>query len=65
MATNLCSRNRTKYVSPKEFAEYFSLTKSQAYRLVNEKNFPKIRCGEKTIRIPLEEAVKYIDKKYN
>lgn len=65
MSTNVCSRTRTRYVTVKEFMEMFSLKKTQAYKLVNEENFPKKKFGEKLIRIPLQEAIEYIDRKYN
>ncbi len=65
MATNILSPKRTKYVSVKEFMEIFSLKQTKAYELVNEPGFPKMRLGEKLIRIPLEEAMEYINKKYN
>lgn len=65
MATNILSAKRTKYVSVKEFMEIFSLKKTQAYDLVNEPEFPKIRMGEKLIRIPLADAIQYIEKRYN
>mgnify|MGYP002517066461 CR=1 FL=1 len=65
MATNILSAKRTKYVSVKEFMEIFSLKKTQAYDLVNEPEFPKIRMGEKLIRIPLDDAIQYIEKRYN
>lgn len=65
MATNILSRTRTKYVTVKQFAEFFNLTRPHAYRLVNDPDFPKLKFGEKVIRIPLEEATIYIEKKYN
>jgi len=65
MATNILSPKRTKYVSVKEFKEIFGLKQTKAYELVNEPDFPKIRMGEKLIRIPLEQAIEYIEKKYN
>ena len=65
MATNILSPKRTKYISVKEFMEMFSLKQAKAYELVNEPGFPKIKVGEKLIRIPLEQAIEYINKKYN
>lgn len=65
MATNILSKTRTKYVTVKQFTEILSLTKPHAYRLIRDPNFPKLKVGEKAIRIPLDEAITYIEKKYN
>ena len=65
MATNILSRTRTKYVTVKQYTEILNLTRPHAYRLVRDPNFPKLKVGEKAIRIPLEEALTYIEKKYN
>lgn len=65
MATNICSSTRTRYVTVKEFMELFSLKKSRAYELVNEEDFPKRRFGKNSIRIPLQEAITYVERKYN
>lgn len=65
MATNILSPKRTKYVSVKEFMEIFNLKKTKAYELINEPEFPKLKMGERLIRIPLDQAIEYINKKYN
>lgn len=65
MATNILSPKRTRWITVKEFCERYSLKTAQAYKLVNEPDFPKKKFGEKLIRINLEEAEIYIDKKYN
>ena len=65
MATNILSSKRTKWITVKEFQEIYSLKTAQAYKLVNEPNFPKKKFGDKLIRINLNEAEIYIDKKYN
>lgn len=65
MATNVLSPKRTRWITVKEFAEIYSLKPAQAYKLVNEPDFPKKKFGEKLIRVNLNEADIYIDKKYN
>ena len=65
MATNICSRSRTRWVSVKEFQEIYSLKQAQAYKLVNMKDFPKKKFGEKLIRINLNEAEEFINKRFN
>lgn len=65
MATNILSPKRTKWISVKEFQEIYSLKTAQAYKLVNEPDFPKKKLGDKLIRINLTEAENYINKKYN
>lgn len=64
MATNICSRKRTKYVSVKQFAEKFNVTKQQVYKLIND-GLPTFRVGSACIRIPYEEAIEFMEQKYN
>lgn len=65
MAANILSPKRTRWITVKEFMEIYSLKSAQAYKLVNEPDFPKKKLGDKLIRINLLEAENYIDKKYN
>lgn len=65
MSTNMCSRSRTRWVSVKEFQEIYGLKQAQAYKLVSMKDFPKKKFGEKLIRINLNEAEEFINKRFN
>lgn len=56
--TRLQEKARTKYVTPKQFQEQYSLSRSQAYRILArpEMEEAKIKTGEKSIRINLDRA---------
>ncbi len=64
MATNICSRKRTKYISVKQFAEEYSVSVQQVYKLINQ-GLPTIRLGNACIRIPYEEAMNFISQRFN
>ena len=34
MSTNICSRSRNKYISVKQFAEYYSMSKQAVYKTI-------------------------------
>lgn len=57
-ATKLQERARVKYVTPKQFMEQYSLSKSQAYKILARPEFDetKIKAGERSIRIDLDRA---------
>lgn len=56
--TRLQEKARAKYVTPKQFMEQYSLSKSQAYKILAmpEMQEAKIKVGEKLIRIDLDKA---------
>lgn len=56
---------KTKYVSVKDFAEMFSLSKARAYELIHTKGFPVINFGDKNYRIDLNAAMEFIQKRFN
>ncbi len=58
MATNVCSRSRTKYVKVKEFAEQYAMSKAQAYRILSLPDFKDavIKTGEKSISVNQDKA---------
>lgn len=56
--TRLQEKARAKYVTPKQFMEQYSLSKSQAYKILAmpEMQEAKIKTGDKLIRINLDRA---------
>lgn len=64
MATNICSRKRTTYWTVKRFAEEYSITVQQVYKLIKD-GLPSKRLGSACIRIPVEEAEEFIKQKFN
>jgi hypothetical protein len=66
-ATKLQEKARTKYVTPKEFMEQYSLSKSQAYKILARPEMveAKIKVGEKLIRIDLDKAFSIMQQIYS
>lgn len=64
MATNMCSRKRTKYLSVKQFAEEYGISGQQVYSLIKQ-GLPNLRLGSACIRIPHEEAMDFINQRFN
>lgn len=64
MATNMCSRKRTRYLSVKQFAEEYNISLQQVYNLVNQ-GLPTLRLGSACIRIPHDEAMDFISQRFN
>ena len=66
-ATKLQERARIKYVTPKQFMEQYSLSKSQAYKILArpEMQEAKIKTGEKQIRINLYRAFEIMQQIYS
>lgn len=56
--TILQEKARKKYITPKEFMEQFSLSKSQTYKILArpEMQEAKIKTGDKLIRINIDRA---------
>lgn len=56
--TKLQEKARKKYITVKEFQNQYSLSKSQAYKILArpEMQEAKIKTGEKLIRINLDRA---------
>lgn len=57
-ATRLQEKARKKYISVKEFQEQYSLSKSQAYRILSMSEMQDAvqRMGKRLIRIDLDRA---------
>lgn len=66
-ATKLQERARIKYITPKQFMEQYSLSKSQAYKILArpEMQEAKIKTGEKQIRINLDRAFEIMQQIYS
>lgn len=56
--TRLQERARVRYITPRQFMEQYSLSKSQAYKILArpEMNQAVIKVGEKSKRIDLDKA---------
>jgi hypothetical protein len=56
--TKLQEKARKKYITVKEFQNQYSLSKSQAYKILARPEFDetKIKAGERSIRIDLDRA---------
>lgn len=56
--TKLQEKARIKYVTVKQFQDQYSLSKSQAYKILAmpEMEEAKIKAGEKLIRVNLDRA---------
>ena len=50
-----------KYYTVKEVADILNIGKRKAYRLVNQKDFPKLLIGG-SIRIPQKEFEDFLDE---
>ncbi len=46
----------------KDVANILRISKKVAYNLVNQKDFPSIRVGEKRIVIPKSKLIEWMDK---
>lgn len=56
--TKLQQKARIKYVTPKEFADQYSISKAQVYNILKRPEMEEaiIKIGEKGIRINLDRA---------
>lgn len=64
--TRLQERARKKYVTVKEFQKQYSLSKTQAYTMLQRPEFEetKIKVGTKAIRIDLDRAFEIMSQIY-
>jgi len=59
-------KSQKHWVTVKEFQDYYSLSPSYAYQLVNAKNFPAMRLGiRRGIRVDLSRTDEYFEKLFN
>lgn len=67
MATNILSRSRTRYITVKEFMEQYSLSKSQAYKLIKNPIFSDavFKPSEKLIRINQDKVYEIMEQYFN
>lgn len=67
MATNILSKSRAKYITPKELAEQYSLSKAQVYKLLANPIFKEAvhRPSEKLIRINQDLIYDLMNKYFN
>ena len=65
--TKLQEKARVKYITPKQFMEQYSLSRTQAYKILArpEMEEEKIKTGEKSIRINLDKAFEIMQQIYN
>ena len=66
MATNLCSKTRTKYAPVKELAEELSVTAQQIYKILKEPAMEECikRVGTAGIRIEKEKFYTILEQIY-
>lgn len=55
---------RAVYKTVRNFAEYYDLKPSTAYKMVNEEDFPKIKVGQKGIRVDMTRVAEWLAQKY-
>ncbi len=65
--TKLQEKARAKYITPKQFMKQYSLSRTQAYKILArpEMEEAKIKTGEKSIRINLDKAFEIMQQIYN
>lgn len=65
--TKLQEKARAKYVTPKEFAEQYSLSKPQMYRILDRPEMQEavIKVGEKGKRVNLDKAFEIMCQMFN
>ncbi len=63
----MCSKSRVKYITPKEFAEQYCLSKAQAYKLLAKPIFKEavFKPSEKLIRINQDKAYEIMQQYFN
>ncbi|MBR3133359.1 MAG: hypothetical protein IKG42_04770 [Clostridia bacterium] len=66
-ATKLQERARTKYVTPKEFREQYSLSPTQTYRILAlpEMQEAIIKTGTRGKKVNLDRAFEIMQQLYN
>lgn len=52
-----------KYLTSDEVSEWLSIEKTYLYRLINERQFPTIRLGSRTLRFDETEVIKWLEKR--
>ena len=64
--SNLLSRSRKTYISAKDFANQYHLSKSQAYNILKRPEMREaiIKTGKKSIRIDIDLAFEIMQQIY-
>ncbi len=64
--SNLLSRSRKTYISVKDFANQYHLSKSQAYNILKRPEMREaiIKTGKKSIRIDIDLAFEIMQQIY-
>ena len=52
-----------KYLTSDEVSEWLSIEKTYLYRIINERQFPTIRLGARTLRFDETEVIKWLEKR--
>lgn len=60
--SNLLSKIRPNWKSVNYFIEYYSLSKSQAYKLIKMPGFPYMHIGTKGIRVNMNQTDEWFEK---
>ena len=56
---------RAVYKPVKQFAEYYAMSLSKAYELINMPGFPMKRIGRKGIRVDMSKTDEFLDRHFN
>jgi len=52
-----------KYLTPDDICEWLVIEKTYLYRLINEKQFPTIKLGHRSLRFDEKSVNKWLDKR--
>ena len=52
-----------KFLTPDEVCDWLNIEKTYLYRLINERQFPVVRLGSRTLRYDENEVIKWIEKR--
>ncbi len=50
-----------KFIAPADFARYLCVSQRAVYHWIAKGALPVLRIGDRTVRIPIEEARKFVD----
>lgn len=66
MATNVCSRSRTKYIKVKDFANQYEMSSKTVYQMLKNPIFDQatIKIGNRGVRINQDLAFEIMQKYY-
>lgn len=60
--SNLLSKTRANWKNVNYFIEYYSLSKSQAYKLIKMPDFPCMHIGAKGVRVDMNKTDEWFEK---